>query len=129
MKFTPPPPISDIVPNFLVFFFQVMPLLIMFLFQVSPSSPTKVVSTVSLTPREKVSSLVIICEAGTPGLNSSIRDVDVVEIHCRLINNNYKDKSYNSDAPDTRIILGGSLNQENIQEKSDVYFECLYGRF
>ena len=70
----------------------------------------------------------IICEARTPGLNTSVRDEEVVEIHCRLMNNNYKAVLYyNQDAPDTRILLGGSLNQENIKEQSDVYFECLYG--
>ena len=43
-------------------------------------------------------------------LDSLLRDVEVVQIYY---------------APETRIILGGSLNQENIKEKSDVYFECL----
>ena len=77
----------------------------------TPSTPTKIVNTLSLAPSEKVSGLVIICEARIPGLNSSLRDVEVVQIYY---------------APEAKIILRGSLNQENIKEKSDVYFECLY---
>ena len=29
------------------------------------------------------------------------------------------------DAPELQIVLGGSLNLSDIQENSDIYFECL----
>ena len=83
-------------------------------------------STILIYPQEKIPEYTIVCEATTPGLNFTRRDVKSVEIYCKLycvlkLIRNY----YNSDSPNTTIQLGGSLNESNIVENSDVYFECL----
>ena len=87
----------------------------------------KVVSTLLISPEEMTSSITIMCEAATPGLNISRRDVKILEIYCELVN--CRIRIYRiyltSDAPETRILLGGSLNESSIKEGSDVYFECL----
>jgi hypothetical protein len=94
--------------------------------RISPED-RKVVSTLLVSPKEKTPSITIMCEAATPGLNISRWDVKTLDIYCEQVN--CKTHIYRihffSDAPETRILLGGSLNESSIKEGSDVYFECL----
>ena len=87
----------------------------------------KVVSTLLISPEKKNPTITIMCEAATPGLNIYRRDETILEIYCEQVN--CKTHIYRiyfiSDAPETRILLGGSLNESSIKESSDVYFECL----
>ena len=96
------------------------------LHRISPEE-RKVVSTFLISPEEKTPTITIMCEAATPGLNLYKRDVKILEIYCEQVN--CKFCIYRiyliSDAPETRILLGGSLNESSIKEGSDVYFECL----
>ena len=89
--------------------------------QISPED-RNVVSTLLISPEEKTPTITIMCEAATPGLNIYRRDETILEVNCKIpiyrIN-------FISDAPETRILLGGSLNESSIKEGSDVYFECL----
>jgi hypothetical protein len=95
--------------------------------RISPEEERKVVSTLLISSKEKTPTITIMCEAATPGLNLSRRDVKIIEIYCEQ--ENCKPKIcriyFFSDAPETRILLGGLLNASSIKEGSDVYFECL----
>ena len=88
------------------------------------------ISSLLLAPTQKTPSQLLKCEAFTPGLNVSKSDAKTVEIFCKLApaTSNLElclSKCLSLDAPEARIILGGSLNISNIVEFSDIYFECM----
>ena len=83
-------------------------------------------STFSLAVTEKIPRITIGCEAATPSLNiSTLKDEKTLEIHCKNYAFSKIAMQICSVVPETRVVLGGSLNISDIQENSDVYFECL----
>ena len=82
-------------------------------------------STYTLAVTEKIPSIAIGCEAATPSLNITLRDEKTLEIHCKYCAFHKPAMQTCSVVPETRMVLGGSLNISDIQENSDVYFECL----
>ena len=85
-----------------------------------------VLSTYTLAVTEKIPRITIGCEAATPSLNiSTLKDEKTLEIHCKNYVFSKIAMQICSVVPETRVVLGGSLNISDIQENSDVYFECL----